>query len=602
VPFIEVQTAAGRIRGIEQGDVTTFLGVPYGADTSGSRRFRPPVPVEPWDGVRDATTFGPACPQVVFIEEGDAAAVNWLQHPRGGTALEGGPVSEDCLHVNVWTPTTRSGQLPVLVWLHGGGFTNGSGNEAWFNGDRLAPAENIVVVTVTHRLGVFGFLDLRDDAVGGVAGSANAGMLDIVEALRWVQANIAQFGGDPNCVTIAGHSGGSGKVAALLAMPAAKGLFSRAIMQSGPVRNIPSASETAATRTRVLEAMGNPTPAELEQLTIDELYVGQNGALAGIDGAALLGSDSIPGFAPSLDSVDLPAGPFDDGQDLSTVPLLIGWTTHEMALLLAGTPIFSNAMDEEQAIGLLDHFLPGTGTAAYAAAAAAGPNDRPHLLFVRALGQKGFVTETLAILDAVTRSGGKAWLYNFDQPTEVLDGLLGACHALELAYVFGTIDRSPLTGRMPGREVLSREMSHAWATFARDGAPDVPGGWAAWTPERPTAHRFAIPGDSRPVTTTVAQRSNFSATRTPLGTLLKDPASRAVIDELVPDLPKHPMINLAKAMPLDKVLELSADAVTPETAAELRARIGRITPTAAPPTQNTHRPGWLARRAAAKQS
>ncbi|WP_345047275.1 carboxylesterase family protein, partial [Microbacterium invictum] len=264
MPHIEVLTTAGRVRGYVQGDVTAFLGIPYGADTR-DHRFRPPLPVQKWEGVRDATSFGPACPQVVFTDEEDAAALRWLEHPVGGSPLEGGAVGEDCLRVNVWAPANHSESLPVLVWLHGGGFTNGSGNEGWFNGDRLAAAEDVVVVTVTHRLGVFGFLSLCDDSGEPITGSAKPGMLDIVLALEWVHDNIAAFGGDPSRVTIAGHSGGSGKVAALLAMPAAEGLFTRAIMQSGPVSRFPTAADSRVTTERVLEALGQPTLAELEQ-------------------------------------------------------------------------------------------------------------------------------------------------------------------------------------------------------------------------------------------------------------------------------------------------------------------------------------------------
>lgn len=580
MPSLEIELTSGRVRGAVQGGVASFLGIPYGADTR-PRRFRPPLPVEPWIGVRDATTFGPSCPQVRFTEEGDAAALKWLEFPVGGSPVQGGAMSEDCLCINLWIPT-RSASEPraVLVWLHGGGFTNGSGNEGWVNGDRLAEAENIIVITVTHRLGMFGFLDLRDEEHGGIASSVNAGMLDIVLALEWVRDNIAAFGGDPTRVTIAGQSGGAGKVAALTAMPAARGLFARAIMQSGPVSSFPGADVTGATTTKILSALGAPSLAELESMTWEELLAGQAAAFEGLDGSVLLSMDSIPGMSPSLDPRDLPAQPFT-GEDQSGTHLMIGHTTHELSSLLAGTPIFSTLMDREQCVGLLDHFAPGEGEARYAAAEAEAGSEPAHLVLARAFVAQGFAGETEKIATAVTSAGGSVWQYRFEQPTEALDGLLGSCHALDIPYVFGTTDRSPLTGRMPGRASLSARMMRAWAGFVRTGQPAADG-WERWSDDARPVHRFFEAADSLPIAPDrrvgAESPAAYDPARTPLGTLLKDPATRAIIDELVPDLPKHPMIGLAKAMPLDKVLEMSGDAVDGDTADHLRARIRELAP------------------------
>lgn len=585
MPYVHVVTSAGGLRGIEAGPVTSFLGIPYGGDTSGAQRFRRPTPVESWVGVRDATEFGPSSPQPSGEETGLAAELKWLEHPRAGTATEGGPTSEDCLRLNVWTPATNGEARAVLVWLHGGAFTHGSGNEMWFNGDVLASTENIVVVTVTHRLGVLGFLDLRHADEGGERDSANAGMLDVVQALEWVRDNIERFGGDPTRVTIAGHSGGGAKVAALLAMPAARGLFCRAIMQSGSVRQFPTAEDTRATARRVMEALGNPTVDELRSFSIDRLLTGQAAAMDGFDGLALLNMTSLPGIAPSLDPVDLPAGPFDD-DDLSHCTLLIGGTSHELGSLLAGTPIYSTTMDDEQAVAVLDHITPGSGGEEYVVATREAPGEPTHLRFARALTNKGFTTETTAIADAVAQGGGRVWRYRFEQPTEVLDGLLGACHGLEIPYVFGTTDRSPLTGRAAGRAALSREMMRAWGSFVKDGVPTASTEWRPWDAGTKPIHRFFVGGDaassSHRTRDGVAEGENYDPARTPLGVLLRDPAARGVIEALAPDIPTHPMIGLAKALPLDRVLEMAGDAIPEEVSLELRTRIAALASSATP--------------------
>lgn len=495
--YIEVNTRAGRLRGVEVDGLLRFLGVSYGQDTSGTNRFHPPVPVEPWVGLRDALSFGPAAPQPDSPAEGegDAARLEWLMHPHGGSALEGGPTSEDCLRLNIWAPAERSELHPVIVWLHGGGFTSGTGNELWYNGDVLASAEQLVVVTVTHRLGILGFLDLRADEVGGVAGSANAGLLDLVEALRWVQENISEFGGDPANVTIAGQSGGSGKVAALSAMPAAQDLFTRAIMQSGPIRRFATGDESTAVRDRVLSAMGATGLADLQALPVGALMEGQRAALtADMVSMESLSLEIVPGLAPSLDPIDLPQNPFagDPSAAMSGRDLMIGWTDHEITSLLAGSPIFTADMTAQQAIGMLDYAAPGHGSESYAHLCSIAPDEPPHLLWTRALTNATFRDPSLGIAEIVSDRGGRVWAYNFQQKTDVLEGLLGSCHSLDIPFVFGTLHRIPLVGQAANLESLSREMMHAWATFARDGVPAVTGGWTEWRRDAPAVHTFSV--------------------------------------------------------------------------------------------------------------
>lgn len=489
--FIERRTRAGLVRGLDSGGVQSFLGVRYGADTGGVNRFRPPQPVANWDGVVDATAFAVVAPQRDAGADGVAGALKQLEHPRGGTALEGASIGEDCLRLNIWAPSTSSAPRPVLVWLHGGGFTNGSGNELAFNGDVLAAREDLVVVTVTHRLGVLGFLDLRAADHGGIEGSANAGMLDIVAALRWVHDNIAEFGGDASRVTIAGHSGGAAKVAALLAMPAADGLYRRAIMQSGPVRRFATESQTHPLRDGVLRESGATGLEDLQRMPLERILDAQDAAMRGdLDGASLLGMDRIPGFGPALDPTDLPRDPFDEGVDRSGLELMTGSTSHEMTALLAGNPMFSTQMDENHAIGVLEHLLPGRGADEYAASLQAAPDEPPHLLFARALTRVTFERETVAIAERVSRAGGSVRMYRFEQLTDVLDGMLGACHGLDIPYVFGTVDRSPLTGAGAGRRELSREMMGAWSEFVHGGGARLGPRWGEWSRSTPGVRRF----------------------------------------------------------------------------------------------------------------
>src|SRR5690242_845548 len=226
-----VQTTAGKIRGAMQDKVHSFKGVPYGASTEGAGRFMPPVKPQAWTGVRDALEFGPASPQV----PSNLIPESMAQQPK--TDANG---TEDCLHLNVWTPGLGSGKRPVMVWFHGGGYSAGSANWAMYNGAHLAAKHDLVVVTVNHRLNVFGYLYLAGLGGEKYAHSSNVGMLDIVASLEWVRDNISAFGGDPGNVTIFGQSGGGGKVSTLLAMPAAKGLFHRAIAMSGSnVKGVP---------------------------------------------------------------------------------------------------------------------------------------------------------------------------------------------------------------------------------------------------------------------------------------------------------------------------------------------------------------------------
>jgi para-nitrobenzyl esterase len=487
MPYFDVPTDSGTLRGLDDGDVRSLLGVPYGASTAGANRFRAPQPVEPWQGVREALSFGPSAPQVDTRTHAGPNGPRTLSllYPRGGWPVEAGSADEDCLRLNVWTPSRPPAEgLPVLVWLHGGGFTHGSGNEMTFNGDVLARAGDMVVVTVTHRLGILGFLDLRDR---GLADSADAGMLDIVAALQWVQRNIEAVGGDPERVTICGQSGGSVKVATLHAMPAARDLFSRAVMMSGPFAVAAPAAAAEAVRDRALSLLDGPsTIEELQTVPVAALLDAQARILEGTVqrfGAGAM--ETVPGFAPSIDPTHLPADPFVDPALSDGKELMIGWTAHEAGLLLVDDAVYTADMTAGQVIRLLEQDEPGEGDAVYARLVAEHPTEPPHLLWSRRISERIFRDPAVALVERLASDRKEIWTYQFDQTTEVLGGLLGSCHSLDLSYVFGTVDRIPLTGRDPRRVGVSRDMMAAWASFVHSGTP----GWEAWTPDS-APHRF----------------------------------------------------------------------------------------------------------------
>jgi len=468
MPFVEVDTAEGRVRGHDGGRVRRFLGVRYGESTAGQHRFRAPRRLQAWTGVRDALEYAPSCPQFDgrAFQSSRSDDLASLSFPRTGSPLEGGPTSEDCLHLNVWAPSAAE-SAPVLVWLHGGGYMSGSGNEMWVAGDRLAADRDVVVVTVTHRLGVLGFLDLR---LHGFPDSANAGLLDLVAALEWVQRNISAFGGDPDRVTIAGQSGGGGKVTALRAMPAAQDLFHRSIVMSGPAREVQTRARAELLAGRVLDAFEG-SAAAAAAAPVEALIAAQGPAL--IDAAELAAGDFTAmvtaGFGPTLDDVQLPHHP-DVAAASDERPLLIGTTTHELGSLLLDDPSYAIDAGPSSVADAL-----GISEGAVRALHAQQPEEPTHLLWSRYASDAVFGAPSREL---ASRTAAPVWMYQFDRATEVMGGLLGACHSLDLAYAFGTVDRIPLTGRDPGRHATSARMTASWSAFVHGDSP----GWPAWQP------------------------------------------------------------------------------------------------------------------------
>ncbi|UCB43627.1 MAG: carboxylesterase/lipase family protein [Dehalococcoidales bacterium] len=473
---IIAETTAGKIRGTMEREVFTFKGIPYGASTGGNRRFLPPTPTEPWVGVCDTTDYGPTCPQVGQVaDEGRAARPVFGQ-------VRVLPQSEDCLVLNIWTSAMGDGgKRPVMVWLHGGGFGTGSGSSVMYNGAALAKRGDVVVVTINHRLNVFGYLHLEDIAGEEYAGSGVAGMLDIVLALEWVRDNISEFGGDAGNVMIFGESGGGSKVGKMLAMPSAKGLFHRAVIQSGPgLRGVES--EEATGMTKQLLAGLNIKASEIEKLQempVNELLEAVNRILVertadGMIGVPVAGG-ALMRFAPVVDGNYLPAHPFDPvaAPTAADVPLVIGCNRDESALFLAADQRRRRLEESE----LRERLAPQLGDRLdriLSVYKKTRPDATPWDLLI-GITSEGFRLASIRLAERkAAASDVPVYMYLLTWESDYLGYLFKACHGLDIPFIFNNVDEAALTGERSDRYELATSMSEAWLAFARSGDPNHP--------------------------------------------------------------------------------------------------------------------------------
>jgi para-nitrobenzyl esterase len=470
------ETTFGRVRGYTSNGIYSFKGIPYGASTAGPNRFMPPAPPGAWAGLRDASSYGQACAQPF----GYSASESQEDRRREifgvyGMPLQESPQGEDCLVLNVWTPGLDDRRRPVLVRIHGGGYVMGSGSWAWHDGTNLARRGDVVVVTVNHRLGALGGLHLAELGGGSYRHSGNAGLLDLVAALEWVRDNIAAFGGDPGNVTIFGESGGGMKVSTLLAMPAAEGLFHRAIIQSGPGLQAATPAAKTEEAQALLAELGLDAAqlGELAAMPVERILAAQRAV------AERLGMASVMGFGPVVDGDVLPAHPEDAlaAGASSTVPLMIGSTRHEATMFLliegmmTGVPIpVIDGAGLEARIG----FMAGDRSDALLAAyRATMPGASPLDIYVAFFSDFAMRTGSIKLAERKLAAGSAApvFMYLLAWESPAMGGVLRATHGLCVPLSMDNCDSAPMTRDYPGSRPVAARMSEAWIAFARDGDP-----------------------------------------------------------------------------------------------------------------------------------
>jgi para-nitrobenzyl esterase len=477
-----VETADGKVQGCVIDGISVFRGIPYGAPTSGANRFRPPQPPEPWPGVRPARHYGETAPQRrSFLSAGGE---------RGNRPA----IGEDCLVLNVWTPVADTARRPVLVWLHGGGFEAGTGSSMLYDAVNVCRRGDVVVVTINHRLGLMGHLHLADLAGEDFAGSANAGFLDIVAALRWVQENIGGFGGDPSSVMIYGQSGGGRKVSLATAAPIAAGLFHRAIVQSGSHLRLLSRQSAGDLTGQLLAHLGiAPGDARrLQQLTMDEL---------------LAASRAIRRrFAPTVDGVVFDRHPWDPvaPSPASTIPMMIGTCRTELSNQLGSIDPTSFEITDDDLVGRLERYVPAEDVPELVEIVrrSVPGAPAPEVLFIIATA-RGYwldsVLQTERKADQAAVGGAPVWSYRLLWRTPVEGGRRVTPHSLDLPFVFDNVERAADMVGPPTDETaaMADAMCESWLAFARTGDPNnaaVP----LWLPYE-HAHRWVMHFDVPPV-------------------------------------------------------------------------------------------------------
>jgi para-nitrobenzyl esterase len=474
-----VTTAVGKLEGSYEDGLYIFRGVPYAAPPVGERRWMPPQPLEPWRGVRPASEFGTIAPQN-DMPDGPKIRIEQAQ-------------AEDCLYLNIWTPGLDKGRRPVMVWLHGGAFTGGSGSDVSYEGGYLATRGDVVVVTINYRLGMLGFLNLDVITGGQIPATGNEGLLDQVAALKWVKENIAIFGGDPGNVTVFGESAGAMSIGCLMVMPTARGYFQKAILESGVGSTAVPLDGAVNASARFLDIVGidgDNAPA-LRALTVEQLLEAEMKLRTAMAGPGEM--TRVSSTAPVIDGEIVPDVPNrlarqGFGKD---IPAIIGTNLDEWKLFGIFQPGI-NTIDEAEVIKRLSGAMSVENAKRLVSAYREARNERgetvsPIELLSAINTDLMFRMPVLELVEAQNDNGQLAYNYLFTWKSPVMGGALGACHALEIGFVFGNYDDT-FGGSGPEADRLSRCIQEAWAAFARNGDPSCPsiGQWPVYGKDRLT--------------------------------------------------------------------------------------------------------------------
>jgi para-nitrobenzyl esterase len=470
--YVEAETALGRVRGIDAGGIKTFKAIPYGASTTGRNRFKPPVDPAKWTGVRDALEYGPSAPQ-----RQPGAPVNPSDLAVAGAGMRA--ESEDCLVLNVWTPAVNDNRKrPVMVWCHGGGFSTGSGSSPITDGEALARRGDAVVVTLNHRLNVMGFTFLEDAGGAEFAGSGDAGMLDIVHALKWVRDNIGRFGGDAGNVTVFGQSGGGRKVATLLAMPSAKGLFHRAIIESGATLKLVDRDQAARVAAELMKTLGvNPANVrELQALPTDKIMAAYFATMKQMNVDQM-----TMGFSPTVDGVNVAQHPFHPTASTVSpaVPVMLGSTRTELTSS-AAPALFS--LDDGGLKTRITQLLGAQAEPVLTAYRKTNPKATPSDLYFLIASDHRYSGPAMKIAERRAALGqGPVFLYYFRWESPLQGGKFKSPHTVEIPFAFDNVKRAALTKDAPTAQALADKVSGAWLAFARSGNPSI-SQLPPWTP------------------------------------------------------------------------------------------------------------------------
>jgi len=470
----------GKLEGNNQAGLFVFKGVPYAAPPVGARRWLAPEKPGSWNGVRDARRFGAVAHQ------------NQVMLSALSALMVEGEQSEDCLYLNVWTPALDGKRRPVMVWIHGGAFAIGSGSQPLYDGSTLARRGDVVVVTINYRLGPLGFIRLADVTNGKIPATGNEGILDQVAALEWIRDNIAEFGGDPGNVTIFGESAGGMSVGTILGMPSARGLFHKAIAQSGASHTGAPVARANRTAERVLSKLGvNPGDADaIRALTPAQLLTGTL-----LDDGKMPDPELGMAYQPVADGASVPRAAIEMVADGSApgVAVMAGSTLEEWKLFSLMDPSLhqldraglaariSGRVAAHPADALIDAYEK--------ARAPRGESVTPAELFTAIETDRVFRIPSVRLAQVQARHERRVFSYLFTWPSPAMGGLLGSCHALELGFVFGTNHLPGMTlfaGTGPAAEKLAVQMQDAWLAFARSGDPSCAsvGAWTGYTEAR----------------------------------------------------------------------------------------------------------------------